>query len=362
MKNILILGETGGLANSTRPEIAKYIYLAQHGFHVTIMGNENGTFASELMQTGIEIIHTQYSKKIDPQLIIKIYNFIKDKEIDLVYATASRTISNAIFACMFTKIKLITYRGTTGGLYWYDPASYLNALNPRVDGVICVSEAVKKSLDTKLLSKKTKTIAIYKGHDIAWYDTLPNDLTEFGTSVKNFNVAFIGNVRPHKGLKYLLEALSSLSDLSKLHILLIGEKIETEPYLSLIEKSNMKERVHVTGHRSDVPAILKSCDLLIHASTRKEGLPRVIVEALACNTPVIASDNDSNLEIIEDGVNGFIIPKKNPLAIANKIKLLYNDALLLNKIKENTQNIIKNGKLSNENTAKQYCLFLKSFF
>lgn len=363
MKNILILGETGGgLANSTRPEVAKYIYLAQHGFNVTIMGHKDGVFVQELLQNGIDIIDTQYKSKISFKLIKEIRSVIKSKNIDLVYATASRTISNAIFACMFTHVKLITYRGTTGGLYWHDPSSYLNALNPRVNGVICVSEAVKKSINSKLLSKKTKTVTIYKGHDLKWYNIPPNDLTEFGSSVENFNVAFIGNIRPHKGLKYVLEALSSLSELTKLHILLIGDKIEEEPYISLIENSNMKERVHVTGHRNDVPAILQSCNLLIHASTRKEGLPRVIVEALACKTPVIASDNESNLEIIEDGVNGFIVPKKDPVAIADKIKLLYNDSLLFNKMKENTQEIIKNGKLSHENTAKQYGEFFNSFF
>lgn len=363
MKNVLILGETGvGLANSTRPEVAKYIYLAQHGFNVIIMGSKNGVFAQELLQNGIEIIDTQYKRKISFKLIKEIRNVLKSKNIDLVYATASRTISNAIFACLFTRVKLITYRGTTGGLYWHDPSSYLNALNPRVNAVICVSEAVKKNVDSKLISKKTKTIAIYKGHDISWYSAPPNDLTEFGTSVENFNIAFIGNMRPHKGLKYLLEALPSLYELASLHILLIGDKIETEPYVSLIENSNMKDRIHVTGHRSDVPAILQSCDLLIHASTRKEGLPRVVIEALACKTPVIASDNESNLEIIEDGINGFIVPKKDPVAIANKIKLLYNDSLLFNKMKENAQDIIKNGKLSHENTAKQYYEFFNSFF
>lgn len=357
--NLLVLGETGGLENSTRPEISKYIYLAQHGFNITILGNTQGIFANELTKHGITIIETKYGKKIDLELIRKIRKIVQEKEIDLIYATASRTISNAILASFFLDVKVVTYRGTTGGLYWYDPSSYLNALNPRVDGIICVSESVKKSVDAKLFSKKTKTTTIYKGHDIAWYDVKANDLTEFGTSTDNFNIAFVGNIRAHKGLEYLLQALPSLTHLKKLHILLVGEKIDKEPFVSLIKSSGMNERVHVTGHRSDVPAILHSCDLLIHASTRKEGLPRIIIEALACKTPVIASDNDSSLEIIENGINGYIVPKKDPKAIAEKIEYLYKNDDNLEQLKQHTQESIKNGKLSHEKTAKQYGDFFK---
>jgi L-malate glycosyltransferase len=357
--NLLVLGETGGLENSTRPEISKYIYLAQHGFNITIMGNPHGIFVRELTQYGIDIVEAKYGKKVDLKLIKDIRKIVKEKKIDLIYASASRTISNAIVASFFLDVKVVTYRGTTGGLYWYDPGSYLNALNPRVDGVICVSESVKIHVDAKLLSKKTNTAAIYKGHNISWYDVKANDLTEFDTSTENFNVAFVGNIRPHKGLEYLLQALPALSHLKKLHILLIGEKINKEPFVSLIEKSGMSERIHVTGHRSDVPAILHSCDLLVHASTRKEGLPRIIIEALACNTPVIASDNDSSLEIIENDVNGYIVPKKDPKAIEEKIEYLYNNEDILTRLKQNTQEIIKNGKLSHEKTAEKYGEFFK---
>ena len=260
---------------------------------------------------------------------------------------------------MGTDVKLVTYRGTTGGLYRHDPSSYLNALNPRVDGVICVSQAVERHVSKQVFSSSKKIEAIYKGHKCEWYDQGRVDLEEFDTNSENFNIAFVANVRPHKGLIYVLEAAHELAELKNLHILLIGKEIDQEPYTSAIQNSGMSERIHMTGYRSDVPAIISSCDVLIHASTRKEGLPRVILEALACNTPVIASSNESSLEIIEDGINGYITPIKDSKAIAKNVKKLYNSKEILKEMSQNASKTI-DGKMSHETTVKRYMEYFSS--
>jgi len=351
--NILILTSVGGSYNSVRPELEIFVSLAKAGHNITIMTQKENAYTQRFKEFGIEIIDAQHTKKIDIKNIMLAKRVIKEKSIDIVYATASRSISNAIFACMGTSVKLVTYRGTTGGLYRYDPSAYLNALNPRIDGVVCVSESVERHVKKQLISKKTKTITIYKGHNVSWYDQAPADLEQFGTSKENFNIAFIANVRPHKGLIYVLQAAKELSDLKDLHILLIGDKISQEPYISEIKNSGMSERIHITGFRSDVPSIISSCDVLVHASTRKEGLPRVILESLASGTPVIASANESSLEIIEDGINGFIVPIKDAKAIAQKIRDLHDSHQTLQSLKEHAKDVIK-GKMSHETTVKKY--------
>jgi glycosyltransferase involved in cell wall biosynthesis len=160
-------------------------------------------------------------------------------------------------------------------------------------------------------------------------------------------------VRPHKGLIYLLEAAKELAALQDLHIILIGKKISQEPYISAIENSGMKERIDLTGYRTDAPDIISNCDILVHASTRKEGLPRVILESLASGTPVVASSNESSLEIIQDGVNGYITPIKDVQALAKKIKEIYADRETLKKLSQNCDEVIR-GKMSHERTVAQF--------
>ncbi|MDD2653091.1 MAG: glycosyltransferase family 4 protein [Sulfurimonas sp.] len=357
--NILILTSIGGSFNSVRPELEIFVSLAKEGHSITIMTQKESAYAARFKEYNIDVIEAKHDKKIDIKNILLAKKIIKEKKIDIVYATASRSISNAIFACMGTDVKLVTYRGTTGGLYRYDPSSYLNALNPRVDGVICVSESVERHVKKQVLSNSKKIVTIYKGHDVSWYEQQKIDLEEFGTNKDNFNIAFVANVRPHKGLIYVIKAAYELSGFKDIHILLIGDKIDKEPYISEIENSGMKEKIHITGFRSDVPQIISACDVLVHASTRKEGLPRVILESLASGTPVIASANESSLEIIEDGVNGFIVPIKDAFAIAEKIKQLYNSPQTLQRLKSHAKDVIE-GKMSHNTTVKKYTELLES--
>lgn len=357
--NILILASSNDSFNSVRPELEIYVSLAKAGHNVTLISEKESQYAPRLQESGVEIIDAKYRKKIDLKLISLIKKVIKEKNIEIAYATNSRAISNAIFACMGTNVKLVTYRGTTGGLYRHDPSSYLNALNPRVDGVVCVSEAVTRHVKKQVFSSYKKVVTIYKGHDVLWYDQTPADLEEFKTTKENFNVAFVANVRPHKGLIYVVKAARELSDIKDLHILLIGDKISQEPYISEIKKSGMSERIHITGHRKDVPQIIASCDVMIHASTRKEGLPRVILESLASGTPVIASANESSLEIIQDGTNGFIVPIKDASSIAKKIRELHDNPATLERLTTHAKDII-NDKLSHKTTAKKYIEYFES--
>lgn len=359
--NILVFTSTGNLStlNSQRPELEIYVSLAKNGHKVVLMAQDDGIYCKRLIEHGVEIIHALHSKKIDLKNILLAKKIIKEKKIDIVYATSSRGISNAIFASLCTDVKLVTYRGTTGGLYRHDPSSYLNALNPRVDGVICVSEAVERHVKKQIFSSSKKVVTIYKGHSISWYGQSPASLEEFGSKKENFNVAFVGNIRPHKGLIYVVKAAHELADIKDLHILLIGDKISQEPFLSEIKNSGMSERIHTTGYRSNVPEIVSACDVLIHASTRKEGLPRVILESLASGVPVIASANESSLEIIEDGVNGFIVPIKDAKAIAQKIRELHDSSETLQRLKDHSKNIL-NGKMSHETTVKEFINYFES--
>lgn len=359
--NILVFTSTGNLStfNSMRPELEIYVSLAKAGHKIVLMAQDDGIYCQRLIEHGVEIVHAMHSKKIDFKNILLAKKIIKEKKIEIVYATASRGISNAIMASIGTDVKLVTYRGTTGGLYRHDPSSYLNALNPRVDGVICVSESVERHVKKQVFSNKKNVVTIYKGHDTSWYNQNSASLEEFGTNKENFNVAFVANVRPHKGLIYVIKAAYELEGIKDLHILLIGDKIEKEPYLSEIKNSGMSERIHTTGYRDNVPQIVAACDVLVHASTRKEGLPRVILESLASGTPVIASANESSLEIIEDGINGFIIPIKDSHSIAKKIKELYNSRELLAQLTSHAKDII-DGKLSHKTTAKKYIEYFES--
>ena len=357
--NLLILPNSGGAYSSSRPETEIYIGLAKAGHHITLITNEDREDLPRILEHGIQVIDLPSKRKFSRSTIKLIRNSIKDKNIDIVFATSSRNIPNAAFASIGSNVKLVVYRGTTGGLYRRDPSTYLSVLHPRVDGVVCVSHAVEKYVKKRVWSRAVKNvITIYKGHNLDWYTKPETDITQFNTSKENFNVACVANARIHKGLIYVIKAAKELADLQELHILLVGENISKEPYLSEIETSGMKSRIHTTGYRHDAPEIIAACDVLVLPSIR-EGLPRVILESLAYKTPVITSANEGSMEIIDNEVNGYVVPLRDASAIAEKVRHLYYNPETLKALSDNCQYHLKN-KLSSENTIINYEKYFQS--
>ena len=226
---------------------------------------------------------------------------------------------------------MVAYRGTTGGLYRHDPTAYLTILHPRVDGVICVSDAVRQDVSNQVWKNNSQVVTIYKGHNPDWYQIEPADLGEFDLDENSFLAICAVNVRHSKGIDIMLDAANSLAELKNLHLLLIGKGMNQEPYTSLINNNAMRDRIHVCGFRQDAPELIAASDVLVQPSRSGEGLPRAMMEAMCFGTPVIITETDGGKEVIEDGKSGFVIPVKNSEAIRERGTTLYNNPELLAK-------------------------------
>ena len=156
--NILVLLTSGGSYASVRPESEIFIGLANAGHNVTVLTDKNGQYVPRFIDQGIRVIDAPSQRKLSLHSIKLIRHTIKKNKIEIVFATNSRNIPNAAFACIKTKAKLVVYRGTTGGLYRRDPSTYLTVLHPRVDGVVCVSHAVEKYARQRIWKSKTKNV------------------------------------------------------------------------------------------------------------------------------------------------------------------------------------------------------------
>lgn len=357
--NILVCTGSDSSYNSLRPEHEIYIDMAKQGQNITIITHQESEYYSRFLEHGIDVITQPIVKKICLSSMRLIRRIVKQKTIDIVFATNSKSIPNAALACIGLDTKLVAYRGTASGLYWHDPGNYLGMLNPRLDGIICVSKYVYKFVASRSLLKNKKVVAIYKGHDLSWYDKQAADLTEFGINNDDFTAICVINSRPHKGLDIMLKAANQLSDLSNFHLLLVGKGADKEPYKSLLSNNSMKARIHVAGYRLDAPELIKASDILIQPSTGGEGLPRVILESLAYSTPVITSANEGSLEIIDDGVNGVVVPVGDPDALAASIRKLYGSPETMDTLKSNSKNILEN-EMSHSLSVRKFTEYFQS--
>ncbi|WP_297475173.1 glycosyltransferase family 4 protein [uncultured Photobacterium sp.] len=325
---ILVASSYNHAWNSVRPEAEMFIQMVKQGHQVTVATQGDADYVARFRDHGITVIDCYPTKKICPKTIRTLHHELKTGKYDICYGFNSKTIPNAAFACIGTKAKMITYRGTTGGLYRHDPTAYLTHLHPKVQGVICVSNAVRDDVRQHVLCNPDNVVTIYKGHQLAWYNVAPTTRASFNLTDDDIIAVCAAHVRPSKGISVLIEATHHIKN-PNFHLLLIGSGFE--PHFDEIKQSPMAERIHIIGHRQDVPSIMAMADFQVQPSISGEGLPRTIIEAMANGTTSVVTTTGGSPELVDDGKTGYVVPVGNAAAFAAAMNKLINDK---NKIQQ----------------------------
>jgi glycosyltransferase involved in cell wall biosynthesis len=103
------------------------------------------------------------------------------------------------------------------------------------------------------------------------------------------------------------------------HVLLVGEGDQGQRLVDLVKSQHLEHRVHLCGYRSDIAQILTAADLLALTS-EKEGLPIVILEAMAMQCPIVATGVGEIPQVLRDGQDAWIVPSNDVGALTTAIR------------------------------------------
>ncbi|MBX2817420.1 MAG: glycosyltransferase family 4 protein [Saprospiraceae bacterium] len=328
---LLILSDYGDI-QASRPEAECLIRLAQAGFDIHIVTYPS-PYVSRLKEAGIEVSTLLTKKKFDRKFIGWLRNLITEESRDILYLFTSPAITNGIRAALTLPIKVVLYRGYTGNINWYDPTAYLKFLHPRVDKIVCIAESIVEYLEKQPFFPKGKAVTINKGHDPSWYEGhKPIDLGAFGIPEGAIVAACMANARRFKGIRYLLESTQHLQDLPNFHLLLIGRDMNTPSLTRLRTQSAMAERIHLSGYRTDPLSVLMSCQMFVLPSIKGEAITKSLIEAMSMGLPPVITNIPGNRNLVLHQQNGIVVPTKDPLALAEGIRLLHQDAGLRSRL------------------------------
>lgn len=138
----------------------------------------------------------------------------------------------------------------------------------------------------------------------------PTVRSDLGIGNDDVVIACIGELNQNKNQSFLLDAWKKVAmQRSNAHLLIVGDGHLAKSLEQFVREHSIPN-VHFLGFRDDVPDILDQTDTLIHVS-RREGLPRVIMEAMAASKPVIATNIRGNRDLVQDGVNGLLVEVGN---------------------------------------------------
>jgi len=151
---------------------------------------------------------------------------------------------------------------------------------------------------------------------------------ELGLKDSQVLVAYVGNILPHKGLRRLIEAMSRAGSRASLHLVVAGTGSDEAACRQLAADRGLAAQVTFSGWLSTVEteAMLAACDVVALPS-QWEGLPYVLLEAMACARPVIAGRVFGIPEVVDDGVTGVLVDPLRIDEIAHALDRLGDAAL-----------------------------------
>jgi len=132
----------------------------------------------------------------------------------------------------------------------------------------------------------------------------------------------VGRIEKQKDYPTLLKAVEQIPQ-QRVHVAVAGKGSLEDKVHSIQERLGLSSRVSFLGVRRDVPRLLAAADGLVLSSV-SEGLPNVVMEALASATPVVATDVGGVAELVQDKKTGFVVPSRDPSALARAMEKLMN--------------------------------------
>jgi glycosyltransferase involved in cell wall biosynthesis len=203
----------------------------------------------------------------------------------------------------------------------------LRRITPEINHLVAVSRAIERKITDEDRVGAPVSL-IYNGVDLERYDHQEPCCTlreEYGMDDDAVLVGVVGRLELEKGHPTLLEAWPLVLDrVPCAYLLIVGEGSRLDALHQIAQDLGVDRHVIFTGRRDDIPAITAALDVAVLPSYREaQGL--TILEAMAMSRPVVASNVGGIPEMIEDGVNGLLVPAHDPAALAGAIARLLTD-------------------------------------
>lgn len=333
--------------------------------------NPHTEIAERAHEKGIENVIFPCNGRLDIKSIREIRKLLLNRKIDIIHSHDYKSDFYALMASLKLKVYRIAtchnWNTFNQRLKWYSRIDkYLLRF---FDLVIAVSPLVKKELVENGI-KSNKAQIISNGVNLDEFDCnasvnkdslrsqlgIPNNCTIIGC---------VGRLSPEKGFEYFIHAAKIvLRDYPRTCFLIIGEGPEKEKLCGLSASLGIGENTFFAGLRGDVAALYRIMDVFAVTSLY-EGLPMVLLEAMASQRPVVSTNVGGIPQLIEDRFNGLLVEPGNVIELADSIKLLLADkkqAELFSK--RSYTKVVKefSSRAMADNYHKSYLNLLKSNF
>lgn len=265
----------------------------------------------------------QSENRIKRSIIVirKLREIFKKEKIDVCVAFLPMESMYAIFAAFGTKTRVVVCERSDPYFERSTVVDIARRMFVLASGAVFQTEKAKEYFSQSL---QRKSVVI---HNPAFEN---KDIQYIPYRKRPMEISYSGRLYiKQKRQDILLHAFKKVVDDGyRVELLIYGDGIDGEKLQNLTRQLGITELVHFKGNINNVEVQISHSRMLV-LSSDYEGIPNVIIEALQCGVPVVSTDcspGGARL-LIEEGVNGFIVPREDYIALAEKIEELLDDEL-----------------------------------
>lgn len=324
-------------------EIATYCmagHLAKRGHEVHVVTSLDEGLPEESSELGfythrLPRIRNRFASA--PVFCIDIVRAIQKINPDIIHVQSLCIAVPALISKKFYKIPYVVW-GRGSDIYLPAVLTKLTSKTTmkNADSVIALTEDMKQAMQSIYI----RDIAVVpNGIELKKYmSKAPVNLIK-GSEKR---ILFVGRLYPVKGVQYLLQAMKIIhEEMPDVKLILVGDGEEREHLESLTDSLEIKECVEFAGRapHEEVQDYMNQAEVFVLPSL-SEGFPVTILEAMACGLPIVATRVRGVPDIVEEGINGYLVDTKNPEQIARALlKILGNEQLGKDISKNNIEKV-----------------------
>ncbi len=336
-------------------------------FDVKVILPKNSLLKPHIEELNVPVIEADgiADKSLDKGAIGELKQIFKEEKPDLVHTHASMS---ARIAARAAGAKIVYTRHSV-----FPPSKKISkgigkAINGAVnnylaDGIIAVAEAAKENLTDTGVSDKKITVILNGVDGLTPASALKKEKIKHDFGVKSGEkvIAIIARLNEVKGHEYFIDAADTLlKDGIKAKFFIAGTGDREEILKAKIKELGREKEIIMTGFITNVDELLNITDVQVNASFGTEATSLALLEGMSLGVPAVVSDFGGNPGVIKDGENGFVVPKQNAAAIAEKIKELLSDKKLYGRLSAGSREIFEKTFTAEAMTRQTEDLYIKT--
>lgn len=330
--------------------------LQAKGYEVVSVSSP-GLEVQHLREMGVKCIEVSMERHISlSKDIVSLWKLIKvfrKEKPDIVHSMTPKAGMLCMLAAWICRVPVRIHTFT--GLVWPTASGLKRKILMATDWLTCAcathvipeGEGVKNDLLNHGITHKPLKVLGYgnvRGIDLEHYARTEVVMRKADKiRVKDvFTFVFVGRIVRDKGINELVAAFKRLqTKVPKTRLILVGEYEDALDPITPEARKEIEDNscILAVGNQKDVRPWLAASDALVFPSYR-EGFPNVVIEAGAMGLPSIVTDINGSREIIQDGVNGLIVPSKNEDALLKEMERLVEDAALASYLASHARRLV----------------------